>query len=101
MDALQFPARDRKVARMLSAAREQNRIVVLAQLFTWNRMAYVDVGSKLDNFGGHLLDAAVLHPVAAFEIEDGLAQQPGRSVRLCKGRGQAPGQLQFVVGGRS
>src|SRR5258707_1035957 len=58
MNALQFPARDRKVARMLSAAREQNRIVVLAQLFTWNRMAYVDVGSKLDTFGGHLFDAA-------------------------------------------
>src|SRR5260370_40541855 len=48
MDALQFPAWDRKIARMLGAAGEQNRIVILTQLFTWYSVADVDVGSKLD-----------------------------------------------------
>ena len=59
MDALQLAAGDIQVARLLRAARQQDRVELAPQIFHRNVAAHVSVGHELHTFGRHLLQAAV------------------------------------------
>ena len=59
MDAVELAAGHRQIARLLGAAGEHDRVVVLQQLV--GRQVDADMGAVMegDAFGLHLLDAAV------------------------------------------
>jgi len=67
MDAIELPARNRQVARLLGAAGQQQGVEILDEVFHGNACAHMGVGPELDPFGAELLQAAVDEMLFEFE----------------------------------
>ena len=76
MDAVEFAAGNRQVARLLGAAGEHDRIIVVDELF--DRHVDADMGAvvKRHAFRFHLRDAAVDVLLLHLEVGNAVTQQP-------------------------
>ena len=75
MDAVEVAAGDRQVARLLGAAGENDRVVLLQQLGDVEFDADMDVAVEGDALGLHLRDAAVDVVLLHLEVGDAVAEQ--------------------------
>ena len=82
MDAGQFAARHRQIARLAGTAREQHRVVVLTQLTRGQVDADVHAWTELHALGLEQRQAPVEHVLLHLEFRDAVAQQPADPVRL-------------------
>ncbi len=75
MDAVELAARDRQVARLLGAAGQRHRVVVLEQLL--GRQVDADMGAVMEGhaFALHLLDAHIDDALLHLEVGDAVAHQ--------------------------
>ena len=80
VDAVEIAARrlGEEVERVLGAAGEQKRVVLLLELLGRDRHADFCVAVKDDAFGLHLLDAALNDPLLHLEVGDAVAQKAAR-----------------------
>ena len=93
MDALELAARDRQIARLLGAAREHDRVVLLDELVDRQRDADMDAVMEGHAFGLHLRDAAVDVHLLHLEVGNAVAQQAA-------GLGPALIDMHVVAGAR-
>ena len=100
VDALQLAARDVQIARLLGAARQQDRVELLAQVLDRHVDADVGVGDELHAFGRHLFHAAIDGPLLHLEIGDAVAKQAADAIPLLEQRDIVSGARQLLRGGQ-
>ena len=59
VNALQLASRNRQIARLLRATRQQDRIILVLQILHRQRFPDVRIGHELNALGCHLLQAAI------------------------------------------
>ncbi len=75
VDAVELAPRDRQVARVAGAARQQERVVLLPQALRVHVDTHVGARHEPDALRPHLLEAAVEDALLHLELGDAVAQQ--------------------------
>src|SRR4051812_43540230 len=75
MDALQFPSKHLKIARLGRAAAEDDRVEVLAELFNLWILANVGAGDELDPLSFHHLHAPIDDALFQLELRNAVGEQ--------------------------
>ena len=86
MHALEFPSRNRQLARLLGSHRETHRIELCAQLLTRDVLTDRHTGLELHPFRPQLFQPPINHPLFHFEIGNTVAKQAADTVGLFKQR---------------
>ena len=86
MDALEFASRDVQVAGMLSAAGQQDGVVMLGQRLDRHVIADVRVRQECDALSAHLVEPAIDDVLFKFEIRNPITQADRRCDRSFRRR---------------
>src|SRR5215831_7511762 len=101
MDSFQFPARNFEVARVLSAASQNDGVEVASQIFDQNISSDLCVRDELHTLRRHLFETAVDNMLLELEFGNSVAKQSTNSISLFVDRNLVTGTAKLLGCGQS
>src|SRR5688572_539345 len=98
MDAVELAPGDRQIARKRGSAGQQERVIVLSQLFNGDIRPYVGIRLEPDPFGGHDVEPAIEDGFLHLELRNPVAQEPADSVGALEYGDPVAGLIQLGCG---
>ena len=101
MDARKIAARHRQIARLLGAAGQNHRVVIVKKRLRLDVDADIDADMEFDAFGLHLIDAAVDQMLLHLEVGNAIAQQAAGLAVLLKDMHLVPDARELLRAGKA
>src|ERR1019366_6728076 len=96
VNSLEVAPGDIEVARIFSAARQQNGVEFFAKVLRGNAPAYMGSRLELNALRHHLLQAPVKNMLFQLEVRNPITQETAYPVRLFKYRDRMSGAIQLL-----